>query len=61
MCYIYICMYMLYLYICRMLKSQKTQLTNQESISTLTNTIVLLPHAQSTLEMLKGKEGHVCA
>lgn len=59
MCYIYICIYMLY--ICRMLESQKTQLTNQESISTLINTIVLLPHAQSTLEMLKGKEGHVCA
>ena len=52
---------MLYLYICRTLKSQKTQLTIQESISTLINPIVLLPHAQSTLEMLKGKEGHMCA
>ena len=52
---IYICY--IYIYICKALKSQKTQLINQEHISTLINPIVLLPHAQSTLEMLEGKEG----
>ena len=49
--------YVIFIYICKALKSQKTQLINQERISTLINPIVLLPHAQSTLEMLEGKEG----
>ena len=49
--------YVIFIYICKVLKSQKTQLINQERISTLINPIVLLPHAQSTLEMLEGKEG----